>query len=371
MKEDGKLTIIDNTGKGTINRVDPGTIGYNATLAEMLKKSKYTYCVSRDSNIDGIGTPALLIRNYGMSPKRIFFMQQKDFKLLLDYVKRIKPKGCAFVIGDLSLNDDQIPYIRETISRLKRDGNKIIWLDHHPWKNIGIDAIKKIDFGVSGENEMYSAAQLAYVLLCNKEKDSRLLSDMIHVSDFALKSRKFDSTIERLSGAIMSFRWEKDTMEMNLQKLAVIVSEMDFNNPLVRNAYLRYRKASDTGIKMLNQDAGAIAVSPYIVAVGFSKKLQTNQACSILNSKYHSDIEIYIDIESGKSGTRSRKGVDCALIASALNGGGHPQASGFVIDPRRYSHFNKEGRKKLIKELLMIIEKSYNVNRSARLGQKA
>ena len=120
-----------------------------------------------------MGTPALLIRNYNMSPKDTFFMQQKDFKSLLDYVKRLNPKECTFIIADLSLNADQISYIRERSLRLKKGKNHIIWLDHHPWEEKGLKAISGIDFGVSGENGLYSAAQLAYVLLCKKRVETK------------------------------------------------------------------------------------------------------------------------------------------------------------------------------------------------------
>ncbi len=337
----------------------PSKLGYNPRLVELIKDSKRIYCISRDSNVDGMGTPALLIRNYDMSPKDTFFMQQKDFKLLLNYVKRLNPKGCAFIIGDLSLNDDQILYVKDTISRLKKNKNTVIWLDHHPWSEKGVRAIADVDFGVSGENELYSAAQLAYVLLCKRETGNRMLSDMIHVSDFALKSKKYGKVNELLTGAIMSFRWKGKSMNQNLQRLTSLMARLDFNNSFVNSAYNSYLKASKLGITALRANSYAVEESPYKIVVGFGKKIHTNQACSIMEKKHGSDINIYVDTETGKSGARSRKGIDCSLIASALNGGGHPQAAGFVINPKRFSNFDKKGKAKFVEMIKRISKKTY------------
>jgi oligoribonuclease NrnB/cAMP/cGMP phosphodiesterase (DHH superfamily) len=306
-----------------------------------------------------MGTPALLIRNYCMPPRNIFFMQQKDFGLLLNHIKKLNPKESTFIIGDLSLNDDQISYVKEMISRLKRNGNTVIWLDHHPWSEKGIKAIREVDFGVSGENELYSAAQLAYMLFCKRDRENKLLSDMIHVSDFALKSRRFGRTNEKLTGAIMSFRWKGSSMQSNLQRLASIIARLDFSNPFVERAYRSYLKASKGGIARLKANTYIAATSPYRIAVGFSKRLHTNQACGIIAKRCRSDIEVYVDIETGKSGVRSRKGVDCSLIASALNGGGHPQASGFVLDPKRFGNFDGNGRKRFVERIKNLSKEAY------------
>lgn len=357
--EHGKLTIIDNVGGKGVVEIAPRKLSYNPTLVKLISNSKRVYCASRDSNIDGMGTPALLIRNYNMNPKNAFFMQQKDFKMLLNRIKRLNPKECSFIIGDLSLNDDQILYAKEIISRLKKNRNIIIWLDHHPWSGKGVKAISGIDFWVSGENELYSAAQLACVLLCKKNKENRMLSDMVHVSDFATKSKRFGGINEKLTGAIMSFRWKSKSMQSNLQRLSSIIARLDFNNSFVEKAYKSYLKASKRGIKILKSSTYVAAVSPYKIVVGFSKKLHTNQACSIMEERYKSDIEVYVDMETGKSGTRSRKGADCSLIASALNGGGHPQASGFAVDIKKYASFGKSGKKRFVEQIKRIAGRSY------------
>ena len=233
----------------------------------------------------------------------------------------------------------------------KENGNTIIWLDHHPWSKKGIRAISGIDFGVSGENELYSAAQLAYVLLCKKDRENKILSEMIHVSDFALDSKRYGRVNEELTGAIMSFRWNGRSTDQNLKRLTSIIARLDFNNGFVKRAYKAYLRASSLGIKTLKSNTYMAASSPYRIAVGFSKRLHTNKACSIMKERCKSDISIYVDTETGKSGARSRKGVDCSLIASALNGGGHLQASGFILDPKKFSNFDKKGKDKFVEKI--------------------
>lgn len=343
--------------------MSPGRLKYSKYLSVLIENCNSIYCVSRDSNMDGVGSPALLIKNYHASAKNLFFMQQKDFELLLKYVNRRNPRNSAFIICDLSLNDDQIPYVKRTISKLKRNGNAIIWLDHHPWSAKGINAIKGIDFGITGENDMYCATELVYKLLCKENDGNRSLARMIHMSDFALKSKEFDTAIKRLSGAIMYFRWDRANMDRNLKRLSAMVAELDLGNEFIGRAYENYKRLSKAGISMLTKNMNTVSESPYKITLGFGKKLHTNQACSIIRARSGSDIEIYVDVETGKCGTRSKNRIDCSPIAASLNGGGHPQASGFVIDTKKFNGFNNKGKEKFLKLVSAIAKSEYQADK--------
>ena len=144
-----------------------------------------------------------------------------------------------------------------------------------------------------------------------KESGNKVLSEMIHVSDFALKSKRYGGINDELTGAIMSFRWKSKSMNSNLRRLTTLVASLDFKNGFVKRAYQAYLNASKLGIKTLSANTYVATISPYKIAVGFGRKLHTNQACSIIEKRYKSDIGIYVDLETGKSGARSRKGVDC------------------------------------------------------------
>jgi oligoribonuclease NrnB/cAMP/cGMP phosphodiesterase (DHH superfamily) len=346
------LTIIDSTKKAKMAKIDPSGISYNESLSELLKKSREIYCTSNQGNFDGMGTPALLIRNYGINPDNAFFILPKGFKSFLEHIKKLKPSNSTIIIADLALNKDQIPYVKEAFSLLEASNNSIIWLDHHPWDAESLNAVKGIRFGVFGECKRYCATELAYLLLCKREKGNQLLADMVHVADFALKSKRFGRPNEKISRTIIYYLLGRPNPNRNLQKLCGILAGLDFNNKFISNAYKAYLKNSMKSIKVLKENIRVVATSPYRIAVGFSKRLQINQACEIIMQKTKSDIDVYVDIETGKSGMRSRKGVDCSVLARALNGGGHPQASGFDADPKKLS---KNGKEKFLANLQSLL----------------
>jgi oligoribonuclease NrnB/cAMP/cGMP phosphodiesterase (DHH superfamily) len=349
MKE--RITIIDSVERRKIWHTDSSQIKYNDALARLLKESKEIYCISNQGNFDGMGTPTLLIRNYNMNPGNAFFILPKNFKSFLEYVKKTMPSDSTIIIADLALNNDQIPYVKEAFLLLDAYNNRIIWLDHHPWDKESLDAVKNIRFGVFGESRRHCATELTYILLCKKEKGNQLLIDMVHVADFALKSKRFEKANEMISRTIIYNVLGRPNPNRNLQRLCKILANLDFKNEFILDSYKRYSRNSKKSIKMLMKSINVVATSPYRIAVGFSKRLQINQACEIINKKTGSDVDVYIDIETGKNGMRSREGVDCSILARSLNGGGHPQASGFDANVKKLGKFDSKAMQEFAEKL--------------------
>jgi oligoribonuclease NrnB/cAMP/cGMP phosphodiesterase (DHH superfamily) len=353
-----KITLIDNVNGKSIKDIDPSKLDYDEKLAKLVKASKEIYCISRSSNMDGMGSPAFLIRDYGLKAKNILFIQQKEFKFLLSYIKNLKPRGSVFIIADLTINDDQIKYVKEILSILKKGKNIIIWLDHHPWSTKQINTIKEIKFGISGENDLYCATELVYVLLCKRNVDNKILAKMIHINDFALNSKEFGKINEKIAGAINHILHYEDSLQRNLRAISFALAKKDFKNKIIENSYKHYLNDSKLSIKLLVKNMNIVATSPYKICLGFSKRLHTNFACEIMEKKTDSDIQVFINTETGKCGMRSRKGVDCSILAASLNGGGHPQASGFVISQLEFKNLNK-GKQKYIALMTKLAKEDY------------
>ena len=93
-------------------------------------------CVmSHASDIDGVGSAALIRMRYGVPLKRIFFADYSTESL--DYVdSKLKPlygSGITLFITDLGTNESLVAEYRSIIDAVRKGGGRVIWFDHHPW----------------------------------------------------------------------------------------------------------------------------------------------------------------------------------------------------------------------------------------------
>ncbi len=71
------------------------------------------------------------------------------------------------------------------------------------------------------------------------------------------------------------------------------------------------------------------------------------------------DLGIYVNIVNGTAHLRSRK-CDTTKLSMPLGGGGHPHASGFSVNMKKFNRFRKESdRKKFVEFISERIKKSY------------
>jgi oligoribonuclease NrnB/cAMP/cGMP phosphodiesterase (DHH superfamily) len=299
------------------------------------------------------------MHNYDLRLQNIIFTNYIYLKELLLHLRKIRIKNAAIVFTDIGMSLGDLKNYNAIIKLLKSDGNTIIWVDDHPWDKKVVEAVNKnLDFAAFGESGKYCATELVYILLCNRDRVSKKIATLAHYSDFAIKSR-YDHLIEKLSYSIVYLGYDERKKVAMLSKVIKSISTLDFNNPLINNSYKLYMKDEAKAKKILLENSLAIKAGSYKIGIGFGNRLQTNSACALLAKNFKSDINIYINIKTGKGGIRSKDYVDCSPIAKILGGGGHPQACGFQFNPSKFQNHNKIATKNFVNKLQKISKKLY------------
>lgn len=328
------LFILDNlSGKGKGSGIGRE---YASEIRERLRAlllDGRIIVVSRDSNLDGLIAPALMMREYGIGKKDIILTQQAKYMELEKRLRGMKPKGCSFVFSDLGVSSSDPEAVVRVARFLISNGNNVIWLDHHPWDNAIIDDIGRYaDFLVCGESSLYCASEITHSLLCKKGKEEARLAALAHSADFPDSKSRKRKRLELLERAITYTR-SSNGRESGLLSIVESLSRLDFESKLITDAALMQRKVEERSTSVLLQNSHVVKLKRVRIGIGFSSGLNANYSCAVLMKRLGCQIAVYIDTKTGKSGIRSTKGIDSSAMARAMGGGGHPQASGFYVRP--------------------------------------
>ena len=124
------------------------------------------FSLTHANDIDGLGSAALLKIAYGMSSENIFFTDYSAEGLSYSIKKlseRIGKRSITLFMTDLGMNDYLIDTYRKIIMKVKRQGGKVFWFDHHVWSPSQIEKIASIcDVAIIGENSRYCATEITY-----------------------------------------------------------------------------------------------------------------------------------------------------------------------------------------------------------------
>ncbi len=332
------LFILDNlSGKGKNAAIGREYVPeISERLRTLLLKGRVVV-VSRDSNLDGLAAPALMMRTYKIGKKDVILTQQAKYIELEKRLRGMEPKGCSFVFSDLGISSGNPKAVVRIARFLRSNGNNVIWLDHHPWDD-GIikDVGRYVDFLACGESSMYCASEITHSLLCKKGNGEARLAAIAHYADFPDSNPGQRKRLEMLARAITYTRASKNR-EAGLLAIVESLSKLDFDSRFIANAALMQKKVEERSTSVLMQNSYIVESKKAHIGVGFSNGLNANYACAVLMKRLGCRIAIYIDTKTGKSGIRSHKGTDSSAIARAMGGGGHPQASGFSVRPSSVS----------------------------------
>ncbi|MDE1857010.1 MAG: hypothetical protein KGH98_02915 [Candidatus Micrarchaeota archaeon] len=317
------------------------------------------YNVTHEADLDGIGCAAMLVRNYRVPLRNLVFLnyEKRSFERGMKEILDMKPRDGMVVFSDFGMNDRLVPIAKRTLAALKRSGNRILWIDHHPWSDRAIASVKSLcDVMVVGENEKYCATELVYRLLCDRDAFGDRFMKLVHASDFALMTRN-EPTIRRLALAIKVMNW--GNRDSNLRKLAGQMAEGMLTSPFIEAAHRKYLAESKANLKVLKDSLVLANPGRYTIGFGFSTRLNTNAACEAIDRELHTDIRMYVDRVSGTAHLRSSKGVDCSRIAVFMGGGGHPQACGFQFDMKEFDNLSEKGIAKYVDRMMDVAKKVY------------
>lgn len=311
--------------------------------------------LSHIADIDGVGAAALVRMRYGMPLSHIFFTGHSRGEVAdaCAELRGLSGSGVLLFITDLSPNAETIGLYGSLISRTKSNGGSVVWLDHHVWLR---DAIRNLagrcDIAVFGENSKMCATQLVKRFLRLNSRFASEFADNVHYIDLFISTsnRKYVERAELYKLAIAYYLrgGSRRAQQSRLRKLAAAISSGRFITPEVRRDALKFKKVNEERLKLLFSSMVRLSDS---IVLGFSRQVDSNDACMGMLAKSGADISILVKTDTGHCSIRSVK-ADTLPLANALGGGGHPHASGFSLDVRRYNRFRSADSRKRVAELI-------------------
>ncbi len=89
-------------------------------------------------DVDGIASGAIVLRTIGDA--RIRFASPRSIARVLSHIP--ESNGEIYML-DIAVNSSTLHEIAKELSRLKKSGRKIVWIDHHPWPREAIELLGK------------------------------------------------------------------------------------------------------------------------------------------------------------------------------------------------------------------------------------
>ena len=328
------------------------------------------FSLTHANDIDGLGSAVLLKMAYGIKSENIFFTDYSTGGLSYSMKKlseRIGKKKVTLFITDLGMNDYLMETYKKMIMKIKEQGGKVIWFDHHVWSLLQIEKIASLcDIAIIGENNRYCATEITYRNLISGKmlkKDEKFLKkfvSIVHKSDFNKKpkDRGDYELIGTYAMSIMSYitLGPSENRDKKLRNIIDTIASGRLSNPEIVSDGRKFSERNERLTKIMLKNLYKIGD---LAVVGFSPDLQSTSGCGAIMDKTKCDIAIYINTENGTGHLRSRVS-DTTLLSRRMGGGGHPHASGFSIDKKRFGNFwNEKSRKEFVEFLTDEIEKIY------------
>jgi uncharacterized protein len=293
---------------------------------------------SHESDLDGLYSAAIGLMRYPQAMTVFLGYGAENFNKLGNFIysathQYSSPEcGRQMVIADLGLSDDVIEICRHTFSDLTLKGWKIMWVDHHPWSQQAIEAVKPFVEIVLDASGKKCAADLMYETLLPGNSLAAKLASMAHTMDFFTKDQYLTpiSELIRYYQTFPDFYYRMSDLARKSAKGVLWDVEMqsDFNN-YVR---LRDEAKAQAFVSMRVMQAGRFKVayvqsSPYLQSSLFSEEVFSNT---------NADLVMFYSTKGKVSIRRRNQVISCRDVAANLpEGGGHDYAAGatFKSDP--------------------------------------
>ena len=290
---------------------------------------------SHESDLDGLYSATIGLLRYPQAKAIFLGYGVENFQKLGNFIysaTQYSPERGLIIIADLGLNDDLIETCRQMFSDAVRNGWKIMWIDHHPWSQQAINAIKpfvEIVLDVSGSK---CAADLMYETLLPGNTLAGKLAGMAHTMDFFTKDQ-YLTPISELIRYYQTFPDFYDRLSELARKSAKgllwdVEMQSDYNN------YVRLRDEAKAEVLATMQ---VRATGRFKIAfVQSSPYLQSSLFSEEVFAKTNTDLVMFYSAKGKVSIRRNNESISCRDIAANLpEGGGHAYAAGatFKSDP--------------------------------------
>lgn len=277
-------------------------------------------CLAHGRDVDGIGCHAILHR-YGKLKGLEMGHSFADYDKFCRCLKEIPANGAEVVIADLGYNKA----FSECIDLLESLSvkNEVKWFDHHDWAGIKLDL--PIEFVISSE---VCAAELIQKRYLPEDGIAKEIASISHAHDF----REEHDLAWRLYEVISS-GYDK-------LKLVEALSEGNYWNRELEEAYRVYQRVKEEGFSYLDEHSKLYKVGGWTCLIGFSPDALGSTLASDHLLEKNTDFVICIWGNGKMSFRRNAENINLVGIASIFDGGGREEAAGGFyhkpVDERNY-----------------------------------
>jgi oligoribonuclease NrnB/cAMP/cGMP phosphodiesterase (DHH superfamily) len=290
---------------------------------------------SHESDLDGLYSAAIGLLRYPQAMTIFLGYGAENFQKLgkfVDSAIRYSPEGGLIFIADLGLNDDLVETCKPIFSDAVRNGWKITWVDHHPWSQQAIDAVKPLVEIVLDASGNKCAADLMYEILLPGNKLANKLAGMAHTMDFFTK----DQYLTPISELIRYYQTFPDFYE-RLSELARKSAKGVLWDVEMQSDYNDYVRLRDEAKGQVFATMQIRPVGRFKIAyVQSSPYLQNSLFSEEVFAKTNADLVMFYSTKGKVSIRRNNDAISCRDVAANLpEGGGHAYAAGatFKSDP--------------------------------------
>ncbi len=290
---------------------------------------------SHESDLDGLYSAAIGLLRYPQAMTIFLGYGAENFQKLDNFIysaTHYSPERGLIIIADLGLNDDLIETCMQIFSDAVRNGWKIMWVDHHPWSQRAIDAVKplvEIVFDASGNK---CAADLMYETLLPGSTLASKLANMAHTMDFFTK----DQYLTPISELIRYYQTFPDFYD-RLSELARKSAKGILWDVEMQSNYNDYVRLRDEARGQVFESMQVRPVGRFKIAyVQSSPYLQSSLFSEEVFAKTYADLAMFYSTKGKVSIRRNTDAISCRDVAAILpEGGGHAYAAGatFKSDP--------------------------------------
>jgi len=290
---------------------------------------------SHESDLDGLYSAAIGLLRYPQAMTIFLGYGVENFQKLGNFVysaTHYSPERGLIIIADLGLNDDLIETCKQIFSEAVHNGWKIMWVDHHPWSQQAIDAVKPFVEIVLDSSGNKCAADLMHETFLPDNVLAGKLAHMAHTMDFFTKDQ-YLTPISELIRYYQTFpNFYERLSDLARKSAKGILWDVEMQSDYNDYVRLRDEAKGEVFVTMQIRPAGKFKVayvqsSPYLQSSLFSEEVF---------AKTNADLVMFYSTKGKVSIRRNNDAISCRAIAENLpDGGGHAYAAGatFKSDP--------------------------------------
>ncbi|HEX7031894.1 MAG TPA: hypothetical protein VF172_02730 [Nitrososphaera sp.] len=310
---------------------------------------------SHESDLDGLYSATIGLIRYPQAMTIFLGYGLENFQKLGNFIysaTHYSPERGLITIADLGLNDDLIETCKQIFSDAVRNGWKIMWIDHHPWSQQAIEAVKPFVEIVLDASGKKCAADLMYETFLPGNILAGKLASMAHTMDFFTK----DQYLTPISELIRYYQTFPNFYE-RLSQLARKSANGILWDTEMQSDYNDYSRLRDEAKAQVFATMQVRSVGRFKVAyVQSSPYLQNSLFSEEVFAKTSADLVMFYSAKGKVSIRRNNDAISCRDVAANLpDGGGHAYAAGAVFrsDPVNKAAVISELEAAVTKALMM------------------